>query len=256
MILGANLYTLAVVNGIYLIVSAGLLVPVIRPYWNVLKAKGGKGVSWRYDFWPQQWRIGVSWICGVIMYQTFVPFIFSLHGPTEAGRIGLAFAMYHAVFALSQSWGYAVGPKMGMLWARSDVPGIVNLARVTIKRSLVASVLGSAASIGVVLAIRYLGFRQGERFPDLLSIVLILSACIALQPAAIKTQVIRFRKIEPFMKMAVGIAVMMLASNYWMGKYFGVLGCSIGFFVIMTFIQVPLVHAIYKKYLPVSSVRS
>lgn len=246
--MGMDLYTPAVLNGVSFIVSAILLVPAIRPYWRLMRDNPGGGFSWRQDYWPQQWRIGVSWVCGFIVYQTFVPFIFALRGPIEAGKIGLAFSMFYAVHSFAQSWVYAVGPKMGALWARSDTPGLLTLAKNSYRKSLGAAVLGSAGAIAFVVAIRRFGFPQADRFPDLPTIALILGTCIALQLTAVETQAVRFNKKEPFLLISVIIAILTITSNYYTTLFLGSIGTAFGFFIINSIIQMPIVHAIFNKY--------
>ena len=60
-----------------------LLVPLLR------MSVGGRGISWRREVWPFQWKIAVSWLCDYFIFQLFTPVLFAFRGPVEAGRLGM-----------------------------------------------------------------------------------------------------------------------------------------------------------------------
>ncbi len=77
-------------------------------------------VNWRRDIFPLQWRIGLSWISGYILFNLFTPIVFSTHGSVEAGRLGIAIAIFSAVTSLGMSWVTARAPQWTMRISRGE----------------------------------------------------------------------------------------------------------------------------------------
>lgn len=243
---GAGLYTLAITNGLSVALGFLLFIPVSLPFRKILKLNNGDNiVSWKNEFWPQQWRIGVSWLSGFFMFQAFVPIMFQLHGPVVAGRMGAAMQIYHAVNSFAQSWTYAAAPKMGMLSAKKDFGVLRVLIKHTYLRSVVACIVFSAGAFSVISLLHIYNIPQAERFPNLISISILLSVLVAMQLSNVETQAIRFQKREPFVVNSVTSALLVLVSNIFLGKYFGMGGAVIGFGTIMLLVTIPWCHRIY-----------
>lgn len=82
--------------------------------------------SWKEKFWGLQWRYAVSWVSGYFIFQIYTPIMFQFHGTVEAGRIGLSIVLWMAVFSISNSWIYAIIPKLNIYisqkrWKELDV---------------------------------------------------------------------------------------------------------------------------------------
>lgn len=243
---GAGLYALVVVNGISVVVSCALLIPLFRPYSRLASGgAAGEVISWRREFWPLQWRIGTSWLCGFFMFQSFVPFIFQFHGPVAAGKMGITLAVYNAVNMFAQSWLYAVSPQMGMLSARRDFRSLGSLVRQTYIRTVCVSALLAVGAFLVIFGLRAAGMPQASRFGDLAPTAIFLLAVVAMQLPNVETQAIRFQKKEPFILNSIVGATLVVLSNYFFGKNYGIMGIASGFFIIMTVIIIPWCHWIY-----------
>lgn len=245
---GAGLYTLAIINGLFAASGFLLLIPAFFPFCKILKVENRDNiVSWKSEFWPQQWRIGVSWLSGFFVFQAFVPIMFHLHGPVVAGRMGAAMQIYHAVNAFAQSWIYAAAPKMGMLSAKKDFGVLRALIKHTYLRSVIACIVFSAGAFLVISLLYIYNVPQAERFPSLSSVLVFLIVLIAMQLSNVETQAIRFQKKEPFVRASIVSAILVIFSNYYLGSVFGIFGVAVGFAFIMLFALIPWNHAIYKK---------
>ncbi len=71
--------------------------------------------SWKEKFVTLQWRYAISWASGYFIFQMYTPVMFHYYGPVEAGRVGLSIVLWTAVFSISNSWIYAIIPKLNML---------------------------------------------------------------------------------------------------------------------------------------------
>lgn len=245
---GAGLYTLAIINGLSAALGFLLFIPVSLPFCKILKLDNGDDiVSWKNEFWPQQWRIGVSWLSGFFMFQAFVPIMFQLHGPVVAGRMGATMQIYHAVNSFAQSWTYAAAPKMGMLSAKKNFGILRVLIKHTYLRSVVACIVFSAGAFLVISLLHIYNIAQAERFPSLISLSIFLIVLIALQLTAVETQAIRFQKREPFLLNSIVSACLVLISTIFLGKHFVITGAALGFFLVMLPVTIFGCHLIYKK---------
>lgn len=247
---GAGLYVPAIVNGVLLIVNAALLIPSSLPYLRACRRTDGTGkpsVSWRNEFWPLQWRIALSWLCGFFMFQAFVPLIYYWYGPVEAGRMGATLSLFNAVNSFATAWIYATGPKMGILAARRDYRDLRHLVRRTLRQSLAAAAAAALGAMAVLLLMRHYRVPQFSRFSSLSSIALMLLAALALQVSNVETQAVRFQKKEPFVTVSVIGAVTTLGLVSLLGSRYGIPGAAGGFAAAIGLFLIPAVHMIYAR---------
>lgn len=245
---GAELYTLSIISGVTVIITSLFLIRRFIPFYKISKQEDrGYSVSWKKEFWPQQWRIGLSWFSGFFMFQSFVPIMFQLHGPVVAGQMGASMQVYQAINGFSQAWPNAVGPRLGMLGAKKGMTALRVLVKHTYWRSLVASILFSAGAFWVIWMLHLYHLPQAERFASLSAIAILLFTLIAMQLSNIETLAIRFQKREPFVSVSLICAVMVFLSNIFIGYYYGIVGSMLGFLMVMLLILIPWVHRIYKR---------
>lgn len=95
--------------------------PVTLLYYEVMNSKAhADAIPWKTEFWPQQWRIAISWLAVFFMLQAFVPILFFIKGPIIAGQMGAMFQIYNGANSFSKSWLYAVGPNFGILGKKGN----------------------------------------------------------------------------------------------------------------------------------------
>jgi hypothetical protein len=70
--------------------------------------------SWKEKFFKLQWRYAISWASGYFIFQMYTPVMFHFYGPVEAGKVGLSITLWMAVFSVSNSWIYAIIPRLNM----------------------------------------------------------------------------------------------------------------------------------------------
>lgn len=253
-ILGLELYALPIAATLTAIVSLAGLGHACVPFLRLAKEnRSESSFSWRREFWPQQWRIAVSWISGFLMFQSFVPVLFYFRGPVAAGRIGTSLQMYNAVNQIASSWSYARGPRMGALGASGKLAELRTLVRSTTIRATVVAGSGAIVVLAAIAAVKYLHIRA-DRFTGLDSLFALLVAAVTLQRSNVETLAVRFQKIEPFLVPSTVCAVVALASNIAMSRYFDTFGVCAAYAVIIIFLLTPWTHGIYRVALP-SSVR-
>lgn len=246
-ILGFELYALPIASGIMAIVSLAALGRASLPFLRVAREnRRESSFSWRREFWPQQWRIALSWVSGFFVFQSFVPIVFYFKGPVPAGRIGTSLQMYNAVNQIAASWAYARGPLMGSLGASGRLTELKSLVRATSWRSTAVAAGCALMVLAAIATIRYLNYRA-DRFTGLDSLSALLAAAIVLQLTNVETMAVRFQKIEPFVIPSCVCAALVFASNVVMSRSFGIPEMCMAYTAIITFVQMPWVHGIHGK---------
>src|ERR1035441_1715235 len=61
-------------------------------------------IHWSREVWPFQWRIAVSCMCSYFMMQVFIPILFALRGPVEAGQMGMSLSITGYMASLVLPW--------------------------------------------------------------------------------------------------------------------------------------------------------
>jgi hypothetical protein len=246
---GLQLYALAITSGTSAMMGITLLGRACRPFLHAFHDSRGRpaSFSWKDEFWPQQWRIALSWICGFFMYQSFVPILFYFKGPITAGQMGASLQVYNAVSSISASWVYAKGPQLGILGASGKIRELQATVRATAVRSTAAA---SALALAVILGLTFLKWvnYKADRFIGIESIAMLLVTLVILQRTSIETLAVRFQKVEPFVYNSVVSAGLVLASNLLTSKYLGVPAVCACFALIAITIHVPWVHRIYQSF--------
>ena len=223
MILGMGLVQLAFLSGPRL---RHLLLGLLR--YNV----SGKGVNWREEIWPFQWRIAITWTSSYLISLLFNPVVFMFKGPTEAGRMGMSINIATAIGAVGIAWVSTKASPFGNLVARREIPALDKLFSRTLWQS--TAVLAMAAA-GFFLCLLF----GGQWFPKLIARVLPAWAIALLLLTMLMNHVLftqalymRAHKREPFLVQAVVTAVALAISTLLFARTWGANGVIVGYFII------------------------
>jgi hypothetical protein len=204
-------------------------------------------IRWKQEFWPQQWRIWVSWMCGFFVFQSFAPIAFQIEGAATAGQIGVMVQAFHAVNQLASARLSADQPRMGGFAARRDFEGLLRLVRRSTHQNILAAVFLVIAAIGCVYVIKAIFPESGTRFGAISGFALFVMAAIPMQLSNVQTAAVRFQKIEPFVGLNIVCAILMLAGSIVMGGEFGAEYIPVVFFAVSVSILIPGVWYIFRR---------
>lgn len=247
--LGAGLYALALAAGVRAVVALSLQLWHARDILALRHCRDpDHSIGWRGEFLPQQWRIGLSWMAGFAMFQSFTPIAFAVGGPVVAGTVGVAAQAFLITQGLGLAWVTASQPRFGTLAARGDVEGLRAIARQTLLRSGVTAALVAALGWGTAAAITVVAPDYGERFGGLLPLGIFLLCAVLLQISNVETSAVRFRKREPFVASSVAGAVLVVLSSAWLGSRYGATGIALGFLAVLALMLLPWVHVLYLRH--------
>ncbi len=245
---GSGLYALGVISLIKFVVGFFLLLPATTPFLKLLGTPLKEHqLSWKKDFWPLQWRIGVSWLSGYFMFNIFVPLMFYLHGPLMAGKMGAALQIYNGVHSISYSWIAVSAPQFGILGAQKAYTEIKTIVKNIYLKCLIISIACTVLIIITIVIMNKINLPQTSRLPDMVSIALLLITIIALQLPNVETIAIRFQKTEPFVLNSIVSALMVFCISYVLGRHYAIRGVAVGFFLIIVGVTIPWCHYIYNK---------
>jgi hypothetical protein len=169
-------------------------------------------LSWRRDVLPLQWRIAVSWASGYFIFNLFTPIVFAHHGPLEAGRLGMAMAVFNAVTTLGLSWINAKAPSFAMHISRHEYAALdVQFRAVTMRSTAFTALLAFGVLAAVTLAAR-VGLPGVERIAG--PWVLLWLACATTLNVVVfaAATYMRAHREEPMMPVSVVTALLTLAA--------------------------------------------
>lgn len=119
--LGSGLYALAF--GLMVGAFSGV-GQILYKYRNLIiqlaNMSRDRGHSWFKEIMSLLWRYAISWVSGYFIFSIFTPIAFHYYGAIEAGQIGLTFAIFTSIFAISNIWMTMVVPKVNIFIAKKD----------------------------------------------------------------------------------------------------------------------------------------
>ncbi|BCS34702.1 hypothetical protein TBR22_A39280 [Luteitalea sp. TBR-22] len=198
---GGGLYAVAASSAMMLLAAAAWLGGRYRPFFvDLLRHRApGRGLAWREDIWPFQWRIAVSVMSGFLVTQLFNPLLLASHGPVVAGQMGMSLQMIAAMNGAALAWISTRAPIFGQLIARGQRRDL----DVLFARALIQSTLVLLGGVVVVLAGLALIPGGATRVLPLPQFALLSVACVANHLVVSEAIYLRAHKEEPFMAVSV-----------------------------------------------------
>lgn len=249
LILGAGLWAACLVP---------LAVTVLTGHWLRTTDKLGKtllhrqvnpanALNWKRDLLPFQWRIALSALSGYFIFYLMTPIVFAYRGAEEAGRFGLAMAVFNALANVGTSWVYARTPAMATHVARGEREALNRVFSGVLFRSLMFTSAGAATILIAVPALRALGVTQMERIAPLPVLALLALASIANCVIFSTAAYMRAHRREPMMPVSVCWAAATTVAAWQLSK-FGLLEMSAGYAGITVLGALPWTLLLFRHY--------
>lgn len=203
-------------------------------------------IRWKQDILPFQWRMAISWMSGYLIFQLFNPMLFAHHGPIEAGRVGLALALFNAVVTLAMSWINAKSPVFAQLLGN----GQQTQAKVLFKKQLAIS---SAANFALCLTLPALAWCGSAWHMPLVDRLPTMSVLTCLAAVTVSNQIVfglavymRAHGREPLMwpSMVTGMSTLAAVALTAQGS---ILGTMMAYAAVQILICLPWVVSIFMK---------
>jgi Na+-driven multidrug efflux pump len=185
---------------------------------------GGTGPSfpmkrWMAEIWPFQWRVGVSGLCGFLIFRAFPPLILLEKGPVAAGQFGLAFALMNLLIAVTTAWPMSRTAHFAALFGAGRHEELRREFPVLMAAS---TALSAAAAAAAALALGLLsvgGFALATRLTDPLTTTLLLVAAVVHHAVGCVGVLLRAEGKEPLLGISILGAVLNPVAVWLAARY-------------------------------------
>ena len=177
---------------------------------------------WMAEIWPFQWKIGVSWLSGFLIFRVFPPIILLEKGPVAAGQFGLAMSLMNLLIAVSSAWPLSQAARYATLNAARRFDELRREFPVMLAASTVVSASATVICAGLLWQARQRGVVFALRLPDSAVTLLILAAAVPHHVVSCFAVLLRSEGREPLLIPSVlgGLATV---SIMWAAAHFGTL---------------------------------
>jgi hypothetical protein len=204
-----------------------LLLPLLRlPVSN-------RGISWKREVWPFQWKIAVSWLCDYFIFQLFTPVLFAFRGPVEAGRMGLSMNVVTQMSAMMLAWMTTKAAPFGSLIAKRETDQLDKLFFRALRQSFSLFTAGALIVLAGVLVAPYILPKLSQRIETWPVFLLLLLTALSSHIVQSEAIYLRAHKCEPFLIQSILIATATGASVVILAKVSGALGVSTAYFAVL-----------------------
>ncbi|MGA3161876.1 MAG: hypothetical protein ABSC77_11725 [Terracidiphilus sp.] len=204
-------------------------------------------ICWSREVWPFQWRIAVSCLCSYFTMQVFIPILFALRGPVEAGQMGMSLSITGYMAGLVMPWISTKATPFGRLIAQQQFEGLDRLFLHTLGQAMaVFGVIALAADGGAAL-LTVVAPRLASRMvtPQLFA-VLVLAAGAGCVVQSLAT-LLRSFKQEPFLWQSLAVALLTLLLAALTARRWGNTGVTFGYLAATAGIGLPSALTIFAR---------
>jgi hypothetical protein len=189
----------------------------------------GPGIAWKREIWPFQWRIAVSWMCSYFTVRAFVPILFALRGPVEAGQLGMALSITGYMSFLAQAWTTTKSTPFGNMIAQGAYQQLDRLFRRALAHSLAAFAVIAVAVYAAAALLPFFAPHLAARLvPPPIFAALVLAAGVSCAMQSLAT-LLRSFKTEPFLVQSLVVAALTLAFGALTAPRWGNTGAALSY---------------------------
>lgn len=219
------------------------LIFLRRSYWpfclQIMKSVPGPRISWRYELWPMQWKIALSWLSGYLFFSMFTPILFHYHGAVVAGQMGMTWSLVSMLSGVSATWAMSKAPQFGVLVAKKEYEQLDRLFYKLTIAALFIAACGAVAIWATIYLLYSFKYSLANRFLPPLPTAIFLAATVILQCAYPQGFYLRAHKQEPFLLLSIVSSLLIALTNWWFGSLFGATGMALGYLAVVAF-SVPM----------------
>jgi len=200
----------AAVSTLWWLRSRGALLKHVAEH----PSSGSARASWRRDVLPLQWRIALSWASGYFIFNLFTPIVFAHHGAAEAGRLGIAMAIFNAATTVGLSWINAKAPAFTMHISRGESEALNRLFRaVALRSTLVTAAIAFSVVVVDWIAVRH-GIAAASRIASPLALFWLAWATVVNVIVYSAATYMRAHREEPMVAVSVVAGLLTVAMLY------------------------------------------
>lgn len=250
LLLGGKLYATAIGSLISfsVILSITCFSSIRKRILNIWTYKNTNWIiNYRKEIFPYQWRIALSWISGYFIFQLFNPVLFATDGPVVAGQMGMTLAALNGVNSLSMSWINTKIPLFSSLIAQRNFFSLNRIFKKTLIQTVSVCIIGVLMLLSIVMCLRFYRVPIGDRFLPFLPTLLMGGALVVNQLVFAMAIYLRCHKKEPFLLLSITVGILMAFSTLYLGRNFGIIGITCGYFALTSLVAFPWATNIFFK---------
>lgn len=205
-------------GGIYALVANSIMVTIVGGTWIWQKyrlffldifrySKKLKGMDWRKEIWPFQWKIALSWMSGYLIFQLFNPLLFATHGPVAAGEMGISLQIIAAMNAAAMAWISTKVPTYGKLIATGKIEELDRIAMHGFLQSFCFLLVGIVCVGSVFLYLSEIKSPFATRILPLPLLFILAFVSLGNHIVSAQAAYLRAHKEEPFMVLSIMIGL-------------------------------------------------
>lgn len=210
-----------------------------REFNLLASSERAENLKFKTDVAPMQFRLAISGIFSFLQYSAFVPLVFVILGPVQAGIIGVGLQITSFVQQILTRWTHTQQPKMANLASLkqfSELDALVNtIQRVQLKVSTIV-ILGFTI---VYNLLNYFELKILDRVPSFWVIFVLLIAACAYGLLSIRIGYLRAFVEERAHVLSVTIAVINLLVCYMLLQFTGLFAVSTSYVISTLFVALP-----------------
>jgi hypothetical protein len=204
-------------------------------------------IHWAGEVWPFQWRTAVSWTCSYFTLQVFIPILFALRGPVEAGQMGISLSITGYMAGLVLPWITTKATPFGRLIAARQFQGLDRLFLRALGQALTAfALIALVADCGAALLTVVAPHLAARMVSPELFAVLVLAAGANCVVQSLGT-LLRSFKQEPFLVQSTVIATLTLLLAALTARRWGNTGVTFGYLAVSAGIGLPSALTIFLR---------
>ena len=192
---------------------------------------GTHSIRWRYEVWPFQWRIAITWLSSYFISQLMTPVLFSYQGPVTAGRMGMSLSIATSIGTVGLAWMSTKASPFGSMVARGESRALNRLFFRTLWQSTVLVTAGAAAFFSCLMIIRHHFPKLAIRVLPPWAFALLLLTMVMNHVLFSEALYMRAHKREPLLVQATVVAILLGISTVTLARFYGANAVTIGYFV-------------------------
>jgi hypothetical protein len=215
-----------------------------RKLFNAIGKNGALRWATAKEMLPMQWRLGISWLSGYVIFNLCVPLLFDRIGPEAAGQFGLSWTIQFGMVAGAYCWTGVNTPRFGGLIHDGQFSELDALWNRGILQSVATLVIFNVCFyLLIAFAPQLLFLKERMLRTELLLLLSVAGLCQLL--ALCQAAYLRAHKKEPFLIPTVLGAALIYIVCTRLVQTSGVDGLVIGVFSVFL-LGVPINSFIFR----------
>jgi O-antigen/teichoic acid export membrane protein len=199
---------------------------------SLWKCYSSDRINYKTEIFPYQWKIALSWVSGYFIFQLFNPVLFATDGAVVAGQMGMTLTALNGILGLSLSWMSTKVPLYSRLIAQKEYASLDRIFDKTLLQSAMINGVGLSVFLLFIFLMRTNNIPLGGRFLPYLPLMFMILPVFLNQFVTSWATYLRCHKQEPFLIPSIVGAITISLSTILLGKFYGVIGMTLGYCIV------------------------